>query len=147
MQYIVIAMLAILFSSCSAGWHLHRAIKKDPGMFDTTAVVRVDTVQLPPLEKVITKIQLIPGEDTTIVRSEHGVTIRIIRRGDFAFVECECPPSQLITKTIEKIVHIKVPPTNKDKWKIWWRKTRWMLLVAIGLFVGWKLKSFIPIPL
>lgn len=139
MYYLVLGML--FFSSCSWEFHMKKAMKKNPSAFDTVRVERVDTIQLPPLEKIITEIKLVPGNDTTIVRDRHGQQITIIRRGDLAEIIGESPAPKMVVKTIEQTVHIKVPPTGKEKWKIWWRKTRWMLLVALGLIIGWKFRK------
>jgi hypothetical protein len=49
MKWIIISSL--LLTSCSANWHLQKAIKKDPSLIQNRTVVHTDTLVLP--EKVI----------------------------------------------------------------------------------------------
>ena len=58
-------IIIALLSSCSATWHLNRAIKKDPSIMAKDTLVVKDTVVLPPVaitDTVTTKLH-----DTIVV--------------------------------------------------------------------------------
>lgn len=128
-------VLIFLMFGCSAQWHLHRAIRKNPNLFDSTMVVQIDTVKLPRPEPARLIFNLNKGTDTISYINRMGVEINIYKRGMAAEVECKCPPPILITKNIET----KVIVTMEPKWVLGLRKTfnigKWVLLGLGVLFV------------
>lgn len=48
-------LFLFIFCSCSANWHIQKAKKKNPALFDTTSVVTIDTI-----------IREIPKRDTLV---------------------------------------------------------------------------------
>ena len=104
-------------SSCSAQYHLKRAVKKDPSLleskdtivqFDTTivteAVLRTDTFTLSAI-------------DTFEVFTD-SISYVIIRQGDVFQAQVECEPD---TITIRQTKTIKLPPSIEYVKKVpWW---------------------------
>ena len=100
---VLIAMFVVL-QSCGAGWHLRRAIAKDPTIANDT-IVRVDTT-------VVT--QSISVVDTLVVRDtitreivRDNVKIRLQRVHDTIRINVVCPPDTIRVVAevpVEKVV-------------------------------------------
>lgn len=105
----IVTILAML-SSCSATWHLKRAIAKDPTIANDT-VIRIDT-------SVVT--ESIRAVDTlvvtdTIVREivREGVKIKLQRIHDTIRVDVVCPPDTIrvvANVPVERIIYKEQPP-------------------------------------
>lgn len=123
-------LLVLLLSSCSATWHLKRAVKKDPSILleqvvkidtfvvrDTFVYHRVDTTEL------IDTITIDTGSVQVQIIREHDVIRTFIKQSpDTAYIT--------ITKTLPPSVIYKEP------WFKWW-----YLLIIFAIFViiiKWK---------
>jgi hypothetical protein len=123
-----ISLLVLLLSSCSAQYHLKRAIKKDPTILEKDTVTVVDTVVSAPVE--VRDTVTLQERDTLVITKER-LKLKIVRSFDTIAVEAECE-SDTIISTIrvpyEKVVYVQ-ERTLKEKLQIWG------FYLMIGLFV------------
>ena len=98
--------LILLLSSCSAQWHLTKAIKKDPTILEKDTLVVQDTVVVPPV--VITNTVTTRQHDTIVVEKDR-LKVRIVKRLDTLIIEGQCA-SDTIVRTIEvpyeKVIYV-----------------------------------------
>jgi len=123
-------IIIALLSSCSATWHLNRAIKKDPSIMAKDTLVVKDTVVLPPVaitDTVTTKLH-----DTIVVEKDR-LKVRIVKRQDTLIIEGKCD-SDTIIRTIE-VPYEKIVYVEKEKPMQFVRK--WLLYLLSAL-VGFK---------
>ena len=97
-------------SSCSASFHLKRAIAKDPEIVrDIT--VRVDTVVITKAVELRDTITIKEVDTIQIVRN--GVVVDIRRQYDTIEVDVQCPPDTIrITQEVEVPQYV---PEKKEK--------------------------------
>jgi hypothetical protein len=114
--FIIMVLMAII-QSCSAGWHLRKAISKDPNI-----LMQRDTVV--ETEVVVNQI------DTVILMSPDGVQVRLERIYDTVMVDVVCPPETVMVETI-----VELPPVveykeseSKNKYQEWG-------LALLGFFI------------
>lgn len=125
----VLAIISIIclvaLTSCSASFHLRRAIQKDPTIIQPEIVQVVDTVIITPSERVETTFVALPIDTITIEKERLRIKIRRIH--DTLRVEGECRSDTItITETIE------LPPVIKYEDRPWWSK--WLMWGLAGLF-------------
>ena len=125
----VLAIISIIclvaLTSCSASFHLRRAIQKDPTIIQPEIVQVVDTVIITPLERTETTFVALPIDTITIEKERLRIKIRRIH--DTLRVEGECRSDTItITETIE------LPPVIKYEDRPWWSK--WLMWGLVGLF-------------
>jgi hypothetical protein len=125
----VLAIISIIclvaLTSCSASFHLRRAIQKDPTIIQPEIVQVVDTVIITPSERVETTFVALPIDTITIEKERLRIKIRRIH--DTLRVEGECRSDTItITETIE------LPPVIKYEDRPWWSK--WLMWGLVGLF-------------
>jgi len=106
--------MCMLFSACSANWHIRQAVKKDPSILDTTRTVQVDTVRIDVpvvrIEELIKRDTLVEFRDgETVIRYKYNTLT------DSIFVEADCPDQKVITKTEKITATVTVLP----RW-FWW---------------------------
>ena len=122
---IISLICLIALTSCSASFHLRRAIQKDPTIIQPEIVQVVDTVIITPLERVETTFVALPIDTITIEKERLRIKIRRIH--DTLRVEGECRSDTIrITETIE------LPPVIKYEDRPWWSK--WLMWGLAGLF-------------
>ena len=94
--------LLIIFalSSCSANYHLRKAIAKDPSILTAQSVTIIDTVIIPSVrfDSVYTTL---PNDTITIEKER--LKIRVIRELDTLIISGECQ-----TDTVIRIQEVKV---------------------------------------
>jgi hypothetical protein len=111
MRWLVGLITIVLLSSCSAQWHLKRAVKKDPTLLKTDTIAIVDTVVTPPVtltDTVITRTQ-----DTVVVQKDK-LKVQVVRSYDTIMVDAVCE-----SDTIVQIVEVPVPSVvmkDSDRW-------------------------------
>lgn len=110
LSLISIVVMGMGLQSCGAGYHLKRAIAKDPTIVGDT-IVRVDTTIV--TNEVEVRDTLVLHD--TIVREiqKDGVVVRLQRIHDTVIVEATCPPDTIrIEKTIpvDRIVYKEAEP-------------------------------------
>lgn len=102
----IVLISALLLNGCSAGWHLQKAVRKDPSILKPTVVTIWDTIVTPAIYLVDTVS--VPGETDSSVIDNDTVRIVITKFRDKIIVrtkvkeipyvvsmKAECPP-QLI---------------------------------------------------
>ena len=115
--FIILFYIVVIWvlCSCSGAWHLRKAMKKSPELFDSVRE-RVDTVlvKTPP-----TEINHLVFRDTTVyvhdTITNTRISYRISKDCDSIQIECEPAPAKIITKTRDQF--ILVPPTLWDRIK------------------------------
>ena len=122
---IISVICLVALTSCSASFHLRRAIEKDPTIIQPEIVQVVDTVIITPLERVETTFVALPIDTITIEKERLRIKIRRIH--DTLRVEGECRSDTItITETIE------LPPVIKYEDRPWWSK--WLMWGLASLF-------------
>lgn len=119
----------LLLSSCSANWHLRRAIKKDPSILIKDTVTVRDTLVS---ETISTDTLIVSKPNDTITIEKERLRIKILRSFDTLRVEGTCIGDTIYFEkkiTVEKIVY---------KSKTWYERYWWALLVLIGIAVYCK---------
>ena len=111
MRWLTVLIITLLLSSCSATWHLKRAIKKDPTLLNTDTIAIVDTIVTPPVtltDTVVTRTQ-----DTVVIQKDK-LKVQVVRSYDTIMVDAVCE-----SDTIVQIVEVPVPSIvmkDSDRW-------------------------------
>ena len=105
----IVTILAML-SSCSAQWHLKRAIAKDPTIANDT-VIRIDTSVVTESIRAVDTLVVTDTIMREIVRE--GVQIKLQRIHDTIRVDVVCPPDTIrvvANVPVERIIYKEQPP-------------------------------------
>ena len=111
MKWLVGLITIGLLSSCSAQWHLKRAVKKDPTLLKTDTIAIVDTVVTPPV--TLTDTVITRAQDTVVVQKDK-LKVQVVRSYDTIMVDAVCE-----SDTIVQIVEVPVPSIvmkDSDRW-------------------------------
>jgi len=126
MRYLII-ILSVLLSSCSAQWHLRKAIEKDPSILNIDTLTVIDTVTFITNEVQVDSVFKLTA-DTVVIRKDN-LTIKHYYSRDSVFIWGECA-----SDTIYRVREVKVPYQQliyKEKFIPNWI----YLLVIFGLIV------------
>lgn len=118
------AVAILLLTSCSASWHLKRAIKKDPSLLLSRDTVLVHDTQFVTKERVLTDSFVTTCYDT-ITLEDSFVFTQVIRRDNVikVYTKCKSDTVRITTK-----IPFKMPPTVTYKNDPFWKS----LAVALG---------------
>jgi len=118
------AVAILLLTSCSASWHLKRAIKKDPSLLNGGDTVLVHDTQFVTKERVLTDSFVTTRYDT-ITLEDSFVFTQVIRRDNVikVYTKCKSDTVRITTK-----IPFKIPPTVTYKNDPFWKS----LAVALG---------------
>jgi hypothetical protein len=124
MEMLKYAVAILLLTSCSATWHLKRAIKKDPSLLLSSDTVLVHDTQFVTEEHVLTDSFFTTCYDTVIVEDSIIYT-KVIRRDNVikVYTKCKSDTVRITTK-----IPFKLPPTVTYKSDPFWKS----LAVALG---------------
>ena len=116
MKWVVRLTMMLLLSSCSAQWHLKKAVQKDPTIMEKDTLVVMDTVVSPPV--AITDTVTMRQHDTiTLVKEK--LKVQLVKVNDTITINAVCD-SDTIVRTIEvpyeKIIYVE-KETFFDKFK------------------------------
>ena len=100
MRYLI---LALLLSSCSANWHINRAIKKDPSILRPDTIVKYDTTII--FKDRILYDTFTTTEYDTVVMQDSFVYTKVIRIKDKIKVYTKCKGD-----TVRIMETITLPP-------------------------------------
>ena len=143
MRLIFYIVAIVFFSSCSASWHIRKAIKKDPSLFDTTRTIVIRKAEIPASEFSFNIDSLMKTRFSVIeIPREYEMPVTGDLRKDTIYVrlrlssqdslqiqaEVDCPDPEVITET--KITTITLEPT-------FWQKARHalvLLLVMVAIY-------------
>jgi hypothetical protein len=135
MKWLVKLILVSSLMSCSAQWHLKRAVKKDPTILEKDTLVVTDTVVVPP---VVTTDTVITKQQDTIVVEKERLKVKVIRNVDTLIIDAKCD-SDTIVKQIEvpfeKFVYVEQ--------KTFFQKIQGLVfyfaLIVLALIIGKRL--------
>lgn len=135
MRWLTLAVFAITLSSCSARWHVNRAIKKDPTILQKDTVVSYDTIVTPP---VVLKDTVVLKQIDTLEIFKDKLKVKIFRSFDTIRVDAICD-----TDTIVSIVEVPVDKiVYKERVKPWQQLERLGLYLIVALFVAKVIQSW-----
>ena len=124
----LLMMFMALIQSCSAGWHLKKAISKDPNILIQRDTVVETKVVIEP--KIVKETFVVNQIDTVILTSPDGIQVRLERIYDTVMVDVICPPETVMVETI-----VELPPVveykeseSKNKYQEW-------ALALLGFFI------------
>ena len=110
MRFLWLIVVATLLSSCSANWHLKRAIAKDPSLKRDT-IIKLDTTVLTQ-EKILTDTIVVSDTIVREIKSD-GVVIRLQKIHDTIKVEAICESDTIrIMKEVEVIRYVEQKKTS-----------------------------------
>ena len=139
-------IILILFSSCSASWHVKKARKKDPTLFEMkrdTAILSVPKASFTLGNVINRQVELI--QPVNISGTSKDVLIKYLRvvdtvnNIDSVFIEVDCPDQEIIYER-EKI-YVKPTLWEKAKYFITFLGILLVFYVAYRIFIG-KLNDF-----
>jgi hypothetical protein len=124
MEMLKYAVAILLLTSCSASWHLKRAIKKDPSLLNGGDTVLVHDTQFVTKERVLIDSFVTTCYDT-ITLEDSFVFTQVIRRDNVikVYTKCKSDTVRITTK-----IPFKLPPTVTYKNDPFWKS----LAVALG---------------
>ena len=115
-RWILIIPAVAVMASCSASWHLERAIAKDPSIVKPTAV-RFDTIVVTKERKLTDTIVMNDVDTITIERDR--VRVRLVRSYDTLMVEGTCLPDTIKIDVIREIPQVVQPRRWRDQFNLW----------------------------
>ena len=116
MKWLVKLILVSSLTSCSAQWHLKKAVRKDPMILQKDTLVVVDTVVSPPV--AITDTVTLKQHDTITVVKDR-LKVQLVKVNDTITINAVCDSDTIISIVevpYEKIVYVE-KETVFDKFK------------------------------
>lgn len=109
---VLIAMLCLLFS-CSASWHVRRAQKKDPSIFNTqtTSITTIDTLYI---ETPVVQFRDSVLYDTLVEFKQGETIIRYKIVDKIIHVEADCPDEKVVVEHTETTTETTI--VTEKKW-------------------------------
>jgi hypothetical protein len=118
--------------SCSAQWHLKKAVQKDPLILVKDTLVVTDTVVSPPV--AITDTVTLKQHDTITIQKDR-LRVQLVKVNDTITINAECA-SDTIVRTIEvpyeKIIYVE-------------QETLWQKIQGLVFYLGLGLLALIVI--
>ena len=111
MRCVYLLAISVLLSSCSATWHLKKAIKKDPSLLQQDTIAIVDTIVTPPV--TLTDTVTTRTQDTIVIQKDR-LKVQVVRSYDTIMVDAICE-----SDTIVQVVEVPVPSIvmkDSDRW-------------------------------
>jgi hypothetical protein len=115
-RWILIPAVAVM-ASCSASWHLKRAIAKGPDNCSGATAVRFDTIVVTKERKLTDTIVMNDVDTITIERDR--VRVRLVRSYDTLMVEGTCLPDTIRIDVIREIPQVVQPRRWRDQFNLW----------------------------
>ena len=109
MKWLVKLILLSSLMSCSAQWHLKKAVQKDPLILEKDTLVVTDTVVSPPV--AITDTVTLKQHDTITVVKDR-LKVQLVRVNDTITIDAECASDTIVTTIkvpYEKVVYVEQP--------------------------------------
>ena len=133
MKHLINLFIAICLVSCSAGWHIKRAIAKDPSILEKDTIVFTDSVHV--ITKEVTHDSVFQVSKDTVVIRKDNLIIKHYYNNDSVYLYGECESDTIVRwKTYEV-------PTEKVVYnESWFPKWLWWVIgLIVILFVLKKL--------
>jgi len=115
--------IGFALSSCSANWHLRKAIAKDPSILQPKEVVLIDTVVVTSSLRVDT---LAYFRTDTITIEKERLRVQIKRIHDTLRITAECQ-----SDTVRIFKEVEVPGPVVYRPRAWWEKIPLPLLLLL----------------
>lgn len=126
MKWLVKLIVIMSLTSCSAQWHLKKAVRKDPGILEKDTMVVTNTVVSPPV--AITDTVTLKQHDTiTLVKDR--LRVKIVKVNDTITIDAICDSDTIIS--IVEVPYDKIVYVEK---KTFWDKFKDLILAAGVLF-------------
>jgi hypothetical protein len=129
MKWLVKLTLVLLLTSCSAQWHLKKAVQKDPMILKKDTLVVQDTLVVPP---VVLKDTVTLKQHDTIVIEKDRLKVKIVKVNDTLIIDAKCD-SDTIVRTIEvpydKIVYVE-------------KESIWDKIKSLAIYIGLAFLAF-----
>lgn len=127
MRHLTTILAIILLSGCSASWHIKKARKLDPTLFESKVEIVHDTlkIEVPKVldrVKIDTLVELVQLEPIT--NTEYVVKYKI--QNDTIMIDC--PDNEVVTVVETRTETVTIKPT-------FWEKVQWSIYIIIGLAV------------
>ena len=107
MKWLVKLILLSSLMSCSAQWHLKKAVQKDPLILERDTLVVTDTVVSPPV--AITDTVTLKQHDTIVIQKDR-LKVQLVKVNDTITINAECASDTIVTTIevpYEKIVYVQ----------------------------------------
>ena len=126
MKWLVKLIVIMSLTSCSAQWHLKKAVRKDPAILEKDTMVVTNTVVSPPV--AITDTVTLKQHDTiTLVKDR--LRVKIVKVNDTITIDAICDSDTIIS--IVEVPYDKIVYVEK---KTFWDKFKDLILAAGVLF-------------
>lgn len=133
-RFLWVVSVALLASSCSAQYHLKRAVKKDASIVNDT-IVRLDTTFLTQEKNLVDTLVV---HDTIVKEIKRdGVVVRLQKIQDTIFVDAICESDTIeLFKEVEVVRYIKEEKTSIfDKMNVLIRSLIALVITIVVLVV------------
>jgi len=133
-----IPILILLMSSCSAQWHLGKAIQKDPTILKERVITIIDTVVTPPI--VVVDTISLTGTDSVVIKND-TVSVTITKYQDRWIVKTKVEPMEIVRE-----VKVEVPVVQYvERISLVW-KAGLLIALLILLYIAVRLiiKTLVP---
>jgi len=128
MKWLAQLSLILLLSSCSAQWHLKKAVQKDPMILKKDTLVVQDTLVVPP---VVLKDTVTLRQHDTITITKDRLRVKIVKVNDTLIIDAKCD-SDTIVRTIE-VPYDKVVYVEKES--VWDKIKNLAIYMALAFLV------------
>lgn len=114
MRIVMLVIIGLLLSNCSARYHLDKARAKDPSLFRDTVIVKRDTIWRS-IQKLDTAF-VYNYHDTVIFKNRDSVIVRYFHShtDSTVYISAQCPDCPEVSTTTERIQLINYKATWKD---------------------------------
>jgi hypothetical protein len=131
MKWLVKLTLVLSLTSCSAQWHLKKAVLKDPSVLAKDTLIVNDTVVVQPV--AITDTVILKQHDT-IKLVKDRLRVEIVKVNDTITIDAICDSDTIVS--VVEIPYEKIVYVEKEKpLQIMQRYALYLLLVLIGIKV------------
>jgi len=130
MKWYILILTSFILSSCSAQWHLKKAVKKDPSVLQKDTVTVVDTIVTPPV--ALTDTVVLHQTDTITIQKDR-LKVKIMRSFDTIRVDAVCD-----TDTIISVMEVPVERVVYKERETPMQKLQRLALYLLGALVLWK---------
>jgi hypothetical protein len=134
MKWYILIPISFILSSCSAQWHLSKAVKKNPAILQKDTITVVDTIVTQPV--ALTDTVVLRHMDTIVVHKDR-LKVKITRSFDTIRVDAICESDTIVNVVevpYEKIVYV-------EREKIGNKITKWLLALAVFVLLLVSLKT------
>ena len=134
MKWYILILISFILSSCSAQWHLSKAVKKNPAILQKDTITVVDTIVTQSV--ALTDTVVLRHMDTIVIHKDR-LKVKITRSFDTIRVDAICESDTIVNVVevpYEKIVYV-------EREKIGSKITKWLLALAVFVLLLVSLKT------